>query len=283
MTWWCAATDAPWSWSWRAYPGVWLVVALLAIGYWQWRRRSFAAGDAWPGRHVGCFATGLLLVWVALDWPVGALGGGYLASLHTVQWLLLAQIAPPFLLLGLAPGALARLETTSPRRATLLHRLAGALPGIAAFNVVLLATHVPAIVDALMATQLGSFVVDAAWLLSGLALWWPVVAPAPYGRLSDPAKMGYLFLSTLLPTAPAAFLTFADYPLYKLYELAPRVGEIAARSDQQMAGLLMKAIADPIMWTSMGIIFFRWSRAERREEEREAAARAAVAPVPAPD
>jgi hypothetical protein len=50
-----------------------------------------------------------------------------------------------------------------------------------------------------------------------------------------------------------------------------------------MAGLLMKAIADPIMWTSMGIIFFRWSRAERREEEREAAARAAVAPVPAPD
>jgi putative membrane protein len=254
---------------------VWLVVALLAIGYWQWRRRSFAAGDAWPGRHVGFFATGLLLVWVALDWPVGALGGGYLASLHTVQWLLLAQIAPPFLLLGLAPGALERLETTSPRRATLLHRLAGALPGIAAFNVVLLATHVPAIVDALMATQLGSFVVDAAWLLSGLALWWPVVAPAPYGRLSDPAKMGYLFLSTLLPTAPAAFLTFADYPLYKLYELAPRVGEIAARSDQQMAGLLMKAIADPIMWLSMGILFFRWSARERAQDAAEM-----VAPPP---
>ena len=77
------------------------------------------------------------------------------------------------------------------------------------------------------------------------------------------------------PTAPAAFLTFAEYPAYRLYELAPRVGEIAARSDQQLAGLLMKAIADPIMWLGMGILFFRWSARERAEDAAEM-----VAPPP---
>ena len=48
------------------------------------------------------FLFGLLLVWAALDWPIGTLGGGYLASMHSVQWLMLSQVAPPFLILGAA-------------------------------------------------------------------------------------------------------------------------------------------------------------------------------------
>ena len=31
MTWWCAATRLPWSWSPRAYPGVWAFMATLAV------------------------------------------------------------------------------------------------------------------------------------------------------------------------------------------------------------------------------------------------------------
>jgi putative membrane protein len=274
VTWWCAATDAPWSWAWRAYPGVWLVMALLAVGYVLWRRRALAAGSGeWPTRHLAYFALGWLLVWAALDWPIGALGGGYLASMHTVQWLLLSQIAPPFLLLGVPVAG----WPADPARGwgARLCGLAGPLPGLLLFNSVLLVTHVPTLTDALMASQAGSFLIDAAWFISGLALWWPVVAPAPYGRLSEPARMGYLFAATILPTAPAAFLTFAEYPVYRLYELAPRVGEIAARSDQQMAGLLMKAIADPIMWLSMGILFFRWNARERAQDAAEM-----VAPSP---
>lgn len=274
MTWWCAATDAPWSWAWRAYPGVWLVMALLATGYILWRRRVLATGHGeWPVQRLASFALGWLLVWAALDWPIGALGGGYLASMHTVQWLLLSQIAPPFLLLGVPAAGWP--DDPSRGWGALLRAMAGPLPGLLLFNGVLLVTHVPSLTDALMASQAGSFLIDAAWFISGLALWWPVVAPAPYGRISEPAKMGYLFAATILPTAPAAFLTFAEYPVYRLYELAPRVGEIAARSDQQMAGLLMKAIADPIMWLSMGILFFRWSARERAQDAAEM-----VAPPP---
>jgi len=275
MTWWCSATDAPWSWTWRAYPGVWLVVALLATAYLLWRRRTLGAGRGpWSAQRVATFAIGWLLVWAALDWPIGTLGGGYLASMHTLQWLLLAQVAPPFLLLGVPASAWP--ADPARGRGAALRAQAGPLPGLLVFNGVLLVTHVPSLTDALMATQMGSFLIDAAWFLSGLALWWPVVAPAPYGRLSDPGKMGYLFAATIVPTAPAAFLTFAEYPVYRLYELAPRVGDIAARSDQQMAGLLMKAIADPIMWVSMGVLFFRWSAAERRAESAEARTRLAA-------
>jgi cytochrome c oxidase assembly factor CtaG len=87
-----------------------------------------------------------------------------------------------------------------------------------------------------------------------------VLHPDPRRRLTLPLRILYLFASTLFPTAPAAFLTFADYPFYSLYELAPRVSGISARSDQVVAGLLMKLAADPPVWVAMAVIFFRWQK-----------------------
>ena len=274
MNWWCSATNTPWSWEWRAYPGVWLMVILLGVFYFRSRVRALTADPriVWGRGRVLTFLLGLLLVWGALDWPIGTLGGGYLASMHSVQWLMLSQVAPPFLILGVPPSAWHLLGAT-PRWKGVLHRAAGGIFGLVVFNAVLLVTHVPAVTDALMASQLGSFAIDAAWFLSGLALWWPVLAPPGIARINEPLKIGYLFAATIVPTVPAAMLTFSELPVYKLYELAPRVGSIQAHSDQQMAGLLMKAVADPIMWVSMAILFFRWSAQERRADDVEAAAR----------
>ena len=275
MNWWCSATNTPWSWEWRPYPGVWLVVAALAFLYFRSRRNALRIDPTinWGTGRIATFLLGLLLVWASLDWPIGTLGGGYLASMHSVQWLLLSQVAPPFLLLGVPPAAW-HILARSPSWRAVLHRAAGGIFGLLVFNGVLLVTHVPAVTDALMASQLGSFTIDAAWFLSGLALWWPVVSPPGLARLNEPTRIGYLFAATIVPTVPAAFLTFAEQPAYQLYELAPRVGAIQAHSDQQMAGLLMKAIADPIMWVSMAVIFFRWSASERRADEAEASSRA---------
>lgn len=274
MNWWCSATNTPWSWEWRAYPGVWLIVILLGALYFRSRNRAMAADPrlAWGTGRVFTFLLGWFLVWAALDWPIGTLGSGYLASMHSVQWLMLSQVAPPFLILGVPPDAWRMLGAT-PGWKAVLHRAAGGIFGLVVFNAVLLVTHVPSVTDALMASQLGSFTIDAAWFLSGLALWWPVLAPPGIARINEPLKIGYLFAATIVPTVPAAMLTFSGLPVYQLYELAPRVGSIQAHSDQQMAGLLMKAVADPIMWVSMAILFFRWSAMEKRADAIEAATR----------
>lgn len=275
MTWWCSATGAPWTWTWRPYPGVWLAVLALVVLYVRWRRASERVTRApWGAWRTASFVAGAVLVWAALDWPIGALGAGYLVSLHELQWLLLAQITPALLLLSVPPAAWRSLAEC-PRWSRLLRSLAHPLLGFVVFNGVMLVTHVPALADAFMATQVGSFVTDLAWFASGFALWWPVLAPPGVSRMSAPARIGYLFAATIVPTAPAAFLTFADYPVYRIYELAPRVGTISAHQDQQVAGLLMKALADPIMWVSMAIIFFRWSAAERKAEAAAQAARLA--------
>lgn len=256
MTWWCSATGIPWTGEWRAYPGVWLFLLLLLGSYWRWGRvrRPDRGSSDW------LFGVGLAMVWLALDWPLGALGG-YLASAHTGQFILLALAAPPFLLLGLRPRLAA-----SPRRAW-LRAAAHPLPAFVGYNLLVLVTHVPGVVDALMPTQWGSFLIDLLWLIAGGLLWWPVVAPLNHRRLSPPLQMGYLFIQTIPAILPAAFLVFSSYPLYRLYELAPRVTtSLPPGYDHQVAGLLMKVVGDPVVLVGIAVIFFRWASAERQAD-----------------
>ena len=255
MTWWCSATGQPWTWAWKAYPGVWLFVALLAVMYARGIRR---AAEPRPSDALFYFA-GLLTVWVALDWPIGPLGTGYLISFHTVSSILLSLIAPPLLLAGIPSQVILR-AAQAPRAGRLLRILAQPLIALALFNAILIGTHIPDVVDGLMRSQLGAFAIDLAWFLGGIVLWWAIMAPPSVCRLNRPMKMGYLFAATLPPILPAAFLTFADYPLYAVYELAPRAFDLPAHSDQQIAGLTMKIIGDLPLWFAFGVIFFRWAR-----------------------
>lgn len=264
MNWWCSASDAAWRWTWQAYPGAWLAVALLVAGMLRLWRRAPAPGPL--RRERAYLAAGVLAIWAAIDWPIGALGASYLSWVHTVQYLLISLIGAPLLLLAVPEGVL-REAMTRPRQAALLRGASHPLAGLAAFNVILFVTHLPQVVDGPMKSQLGNFVVDFSWLVGGLALWWPVIAPAGIARIGEPLKIGYLFISTIPPTIPAAYLTFAKHPVYALYELAPRVPgmDVPAQADQQLSGLIMKVIGDPILWLAMAIVFFRWARRERGE------------------
>lgn len=271
MTWWCAATRLPWSWSPRAYPGVWLFIGLIAVGSIAIVRRS----EIRPSRRqITAWWGGVLALWVASDWPVGTLGSGYLASAHMLQYILYTFVASPLLVLAV-PEPMARRFLHRTRAMGIYRVLARPLVAGVLVNVVLIATHAPVTVDTFRASQLGSLVLDLAWLAGGIVLWLPVCGPISEARPSYPARSIYLFLAAgLVPMIPGGFLTFADFPLYRTYELAPRVGDIRPIEDQQVAGALMKVGNVPLLWPILGAMFWRWATADRR---------AVPAPVPAED
>ena len=261
MQWWCAARSAAWAWTWQAYPGVWLFLLLIAAGYWRASRRwSAVQPDPRPLRgRPGWFAAGLIGLWIALDWPVGALGAGYLASVHMLQFLLIAVAAPPLLLLGIPAGH----PSLSPGPESWLRLATHPLIALILFNVVIVVTHVPSVVDSLMATQTGSFAIDMAWLLGGTAFWWPVLLDRPSRPgFGYPMKIGYLILATIVNAGTFLYLTFSALPVYATYELAPPVYGISPIDDQRIAGLLMKVGTAAVLWAAIGILFFRWHRIE---------------------
>ena len=240
MQWWCAAQDVAWSWRWQPYPGVWLFIGALAAVLHRAQRGAAEADEPFSIRARRAFAaSGLLLLWAALDWPIGALGSGYLASVHMVQFLLIAVAAPPLLLLSVPRSTWARLTRGGIGRVLAL-TLGNPLAAIFAFTAIMGFTHWPIVVDRLMAGQAGSFVLDMVWLFSGLVFWWPVAVALPDRKWQqEPFKIGYLIAATLVNTGVFAFLTFSEVPVYATFELAPPVGILSTRDDQLVAGLLM--------------------------------------------
>jgi cytochrome c oxidase assembly factor CtaG len=213
--------------------------------------------------HVACFALGLGALWIALDWPIGALGAGYLASVHMVQFLVLAMVVPPLMLYGVPSGAYARLPRWLMAAIRPVTRRAIAF---VTFNLLVLGTHAPFVVDGLMTSQIGSFLIDLAWLGGGLIFWWPVIVGTPGGsQLRELGKVGYLGLQLIAMKPIFVYLTFSTYPQYATYELAARVSGISARADQQIAGLLMEVVGMIIILIAVGAVFVRWNASEQRQ------------------
>lgn len=256
IQWWCAATGLPWSWQWQWYPGVHLFLLAVAAGWW-WLGRV----HRWSRRPWGWFALAWLTMLAVLDWPIGKLGAGYLASVHTLQFLLLTLVIGPALLRAIPVDGWHRLAPPGSRLRRVLAFQAKPLPGLLLYNVIVVATHLPAVVDASMTTQIGSALIDVSWLFGGMVLWWPMVAPIEYRRMRMFAKIGYLFGATIVPTIPAMMMVFSTWPLYELYELAPRVWvSFSANEDLQLAGLVMKLFGDLPLWIAAAVVFFRESK-----------------------
>jgi len=257
------------------HPDVLLVVGAIAIGYWTALTRLGPA-LAPPGTLVAtrfqrtCFALGTFTILLASSWPIHDLAEGYMYSIHMVQHLLYTMVAAPLLLLG-TPAWLARWILRPRWLFTTVRTMSRFIPAIVTFNVVIVVTHWPAFVDLTLRSAIVHFLAHAVLLLSAFLIWMPLLSPLPeIPRLAPISRMVFLFLQTIVPTVPASFLTFGDHPLYRRYELLPKLWGLSALDDQLIAGLIMKIAAGLLLMTLIAVIFFRWVATEDSTPRRPA-------------
>jgi putative membrane protein len=263
---------------WHPHIDVWALIGAIAVLYALSVRRERARrpGESVVSRaKVLTFAAGVGVMWLASDWPVHDVAEGYLYSAHMVQHLLLTMVTALLLVAG-TPAWMARnLLGVSPsgRHGALLRivrSLSKPVFGLIQFNIVLVLSHWPVVVEATVRHHPLHFVAHAVLLGSAVLMWMPVASPLPeIRRINPPAQMLYLFLQTIVPTVPASFLTFNDHPLYKIYATFPRLWGISALTDQQTAGLIMKIVGGLYLWLIIAIIFFRWYASEERHDQQE--------------
>ena len=260
---------------WHMHLDGWLLIGLVEVLYLvalARERGRRGAGDEPPAtrRQVLSFTAGVAVLWLASNWPIHDLAEGYLYSVHMVQHLLFTLVAAALLLLG-TPAWLGRRllgltgATASTRRLSFVRGLSRPIVGLFQFNLVLVLSHWPAVVEATVRWHPLHFVAHAVLLISAVLMWMPVLSPLrEVPRASAPMQMLYLFLQTVVPTVPASFLTFGAKPLYRIYETFPRLGDISPLTDQQVAGLIMKIGAGFYLWAVIAGIFFRWYSSEER-------------------
>ena len=244
--------------AWHLHPDVWAVFIALAVG-WSWATRKWARPTP---KQAAAWWAGLGIMLVFSQWPIHDLAEDRLFSVHMTQHLVFSLVAVPMMLVG-TPGAVLRRLLHPVRH--LVHRFARPLVATLLFNAVVVLTHIPLVVTITVRSEPLHFFAHLVLVVSAIVMWLVALSPLPeIPRLGDPSRMVYLFGQSIVPTVPASFLTFAAAPLYAVYAQAPRIWGITATADQQLAGAVMKIGGGMVLWGTIIVMFFRWSRAQER-------------------
>ena len=248
-------------WRFQAHPEVWVLVVFL-VGAWLYAIRVIGplspevrAGEpVLTRRQAGMFTGVIALLWLSSDWPIHDISEEYLYSVHMFQHMALSYFLPPLVLLA-TPVWLFRAILGSQRAGKVISWLAKPVIAGVLFNVVIMVTHIPAMVNQSVSNPVLHYSLHVAVVASSLLMWIPVVAPDPAMRIGYGGRMVYLFLMSIIPTVPAAWLTFAEGVVYKQYDIAVRVWGLSVTTDQQIAGAVMKLGGSVFLWS---IIVFLW-------------------------
>lgn len=251
--------------TWHVHPDVIFWIALLEGGYlYAVKRVGKRRGQRVTHARAAIFAAGVAVLYIGAGTPIHDLSEHRLFMMHMIQHMLFTLVAPPLLLLG-TPGWL--LAPLLDRRWLLrLGRLVTRpLPAFLQFNVLLLFTHLPPVLNATLEHHPLHFVVHALLIIAAVLMWWPVLSPVrEWPRISPPLQMVYLFLQSFVPSVLASFITFSSSVVYEFYAAVPRMWAMSPVDDQRYAGLIMKLGGGAILWLGIGIVFFLWVAREER-------------------
>ena len=230
-----------------AAPVVLVAAAWLYLRAYRRARRSPGGSALGAGHWIPYFA-GLLLFGVALISPLDATGDRWLLSAHMFQHVLLADIAPallvlglraPILPLGLSPQTL-RLVAPRGRIGRVVTALMRPWLVLALWAAATWVWAIPAVFDFAARHPAVHALEHATLFYTGLALWWLVIDPLPSDRRRpNGVRLAYLGFTRAATAVVCIPLTWATTTFYSLYEHAPRAYGISAIADQQLAGASM--------------------------------------------
>ena len=250
-------------WRYQPHPEVWLIVAAI-IGFGYWITHVIGPKAVGPGepivtrRHVMSFIAAVTLLWLSSDWPMHDISEEYLYSVHMIQHLLITMVVPPLFLLA-TPEWLARLiVSTDGSTGIWVRRLTRPIVAAVVFNLLVAVTHLTTVVNFSIENGVFHYFVHLSVFSAAILMWMPIVSPLPELRATYPGQMMFLFLNSIMPTVPGGFLTFAEDPLYRVYDHPVRLWGVSAVDDQQAAGLIMKLGGGFYIWTIIAFLFFKW-------------------------
>lgn len=256
--------------SWSFEPGVLLAIFALGLLYGRAWKRARATGEPHaPGYgRATLFALGLIAILAALVSPIDGLSD-QLMVMHMLQHILLLDIAPILLILGLNKVLL----RPATRRLNIVERRAGYLAhpafAVIAYAGLMWLWHIPAMYDAALGnTGLHAFE-HICFAVAGGLYWWHLISPIRGRmRLGGMGPVLYMTSTKLLVGVLGIVLAFAPTALYAFYEHQPHYWGLTAGEDMNMAGLLMALEQSIVMGIALVWLFVRMLSESDREADR---------------
>ena len=248
-------------WRFQAHPEIWLLILFL-IGAYTYAVKVIGPQAGVPKdqtlsrKNLIAFIGAIGLLWFSTDWPMHDISEEYLYSVHMFQHMVLAYFIPPLVLLAI-PEWLFRAVIGEGKAYRFVKRLSTPIVAGLLFNVVVMITHIPGLVNRSAESSPLHYAMHILVVSTALCMWSPICSPAKEFHIGYAGKTIYLFLMSVVPTVPAAWLTFAEDSVYKHYDIPIRVWGLSTETDQQLAGAVMKTGGSLFLWAIVIFIFFK--------------------------
>ncbi len=246
-------------------------VAALAVLYLLAWRRGRTHGSSHPPSYwrLSLFAAGLLVILAALVSPIDGLGDQLLV-MHMVQHMLLIDIAPILLILGLTKVLLRPVT----RRVHVVERRVGYLAhpafAVVAYVGFMWVWHIPAMYDAALHNTTVHALEHACFFGAGFLYWWHLLAPIRTRyRLTGLGPVAYMVATKILVGLLGILLAFAPTVIYSYYAGHPHYWGLSPHTDQSMAGLVMALEQSIVMGIALVVVFVRMLTESEREAQRK--------------
>jgi putative membrane protein len=249
----------PWAFTWE--PLFLGLVLLAGVAYARAARRES------PSKlRIAVFVLGLGLIVAALCSPLETIARRYLLLFHLLGNVMIADWAPPLLILGLTPHMRAAVTRHGGRPLARVARPWIALPSwLAVWYLV----HLPAFYDYALRHAWALNLEHALLIAAGLLFWWPLLGDAATA-LSTPGALAYLGVAFVSSSFLGLAFIFSSTPFYDFYEHAPRLWGLSAAKDQNLGGILMNAEQTVVFLSALAYFLVRLLN----EEEQAAPASA---------
>jgi putative membrane protein len=210
------------------------------------------------------FMVALLVIVLALGWPVEGLAARFQWG-HMLQHMLLIAVAAPLLVLSepwLRPlqamprrwrGPTGRILFRDPHTERMRALAAWLLVPViawAAFHAVFIAFHVPALYDLTLHNLIVHDVEHLLFLGLAIGFWVPVIHRERMGTMD---RLVYLMAAGFVGSALGLWLVTAS-PQYGY----PGVGWLSAAADQRLAAGIMGGLGSVEIAVIAGVVIYRW-------------------------
>jgi len=249
-----------------------VLVGVLALGALYLRSWRDARGPFEPHppslSRLALFAGGLLTILIALVSPIDGLGD-QLMVMHMVQHILLLDLAPILLILGLTKVLL----RPATRRIHVLERRAGYLAhpafAVLAYAGLMWLWHIPTMYDLALRHATIHALEHTCFAAAGTLYWWHLLSPIRGRlRLGGMGPILYMVTTKLLVGLLGIALAFAPSDIYLFYAHHPHYWGLRPGEDQNMAGLVMALEQSIVMGTALVLLFVQMLTESEREAQR---------------
>lgn len=255
------------SWSFAGYSEIIVLLVLVAFScaYINIYRRARSRSETVGAGHWLFYSGGILAIAIAIFSPLDEIGDTWLLSMHMLQHVLLSDIAPallilglrsPLLPLGLPKRALAAVAPRGSAFGRILSRIVSPWVAVPLWAIATWAWAIPSVFDFAAQHEIVHDFEHATLFYTGLALWWLIIDPLPRARLRPNgqrlALLGFSRLASACVCLPLTWLTATQYPLYAN---APRAFGLSAIADQRLAGASMCFIEFLVFGIAFAVVF----------------------------